>query len=193
MPETDIDDPIDPQQPNENREDYLVRVERSRIRDLEARAQRSDEAEQRAAAAERRLAFAEAGISLSSDDEKVQFFVQGYQGDLDPAAIKAKAEAFGVLGGTTPPPAPAEPDQPQDTPLEPGEANFTRERGQLATAAPPDNVAPAEPYKAAAEVHDRVIADGGREREAVGAAINSLANAAHNGDERVILGRRPGV
>ncbi len=190
MPETNIDDHNDPQQPNETREDYLVRVERSRIRDLETRAQARDEAEQRAAAAERKLAFAEAGLDLSSDDEKVQFFIDGYKGDLDAAAIKAKAEAFGVLGGTTPPPAA---DDNPDTPLDPGEANFTDERRTVATAAPPDNAPTVDPYKAAHEVFDKVVQDGGQEKHALGAALNSLANAAHANDERVILARRAGL
>lgn len=200
MPETDQPDdfvePIDPQQPNEQREDYLVRVERSRIRDLEARAQRGDDAEARAQAAERRLAFAEAGIDLSSEDEKVRFFVEGWQGELDPAAIRAKAEAFGVLApaGTTAPAAETAPaEQPVDTPLEPGEADQTAERRALAASAPPDNAPPADPYKVAADVHQRVLADGGQEKHALGGAINSLVNAAARGDQRVILDPRSGA
>lgn len=197
MPETGEPEQIDPQQPNETREDYLVRINRSQVREMEAKAKAHDDAEARAVAAERQLAFAKAGIDLSTDDEKAQFFMQGYQGELDPAAIKAKAEAFGVLS-STPAPAPtaetpAEPAPVVDTPLEPGEANLTSERRALASSAPPDTPAPADPFAEAQRVHDKVIEDGGQEKHAIGSALNVLANAAARGDQRVILGQRGGT
>jgi len=203
MPETEYEyDENDPQQPNESREDYLVRVPRKDIRSLQERAKVGDDAIARAEKAERELAFARAGIDLSSADEKVQFFVQGYQGELDAAAIKAKAEAFGVTGQTTvtiTTTTDAETTATEaanvaagltpegDTPLEPGEANLTRERQALTQTAPPDQLPPPEPYAEAQKVHDEVLKEGGQEKHALGAAFNSLVNAANRGDQRVII------
>lgn len=186
MPETpgEIDDPVDPHQPVDQREDNLAR-----IRDLESRAAGADDATARAEAAERRLAFAEAGIDLSSDDERVRFFVEGYRGELTTEAIRAKATTLGVLGAGTPATeAPVE--EPPDTALEEGEADLSRERRVLQQGAPPDQAPPANPYAEAEAIHGKVLAEGGQEKHALGAAFNSLANAAHRGDERVIVGRR---
>jgi hypothetical protein len=82
--------------------------------------------------------------------------------------------------------------EPVDTPLEPGEAELTGERRRLAQGAPPDRVQAIDPYQAAQEIHDKVLADGGQEKHALGAAINSLVNAAHRGDERVIISNQAG-
>lgn len=56
---------------------------------------KAEEYEKRARAAERELAFAKAGISL--DDPKLAYFRKGYDGDLDPHAIKAAAIEAGFL------------------------------------------------------------------------------------------------
>lgn len=72
-------------------EERLVTLKRDEIRALEKRAKAAEEAQARAEAAERQLAFAKAGIDLT--DPKLSYFVKGYEGDLDPEAIKAKAIA----------------------------------------------------------------------------------------------------
>jgi hypothetical protein len=82
--------------------------------------------------------------------------------------------------------------QPVDTPLEDGEADLTGERRRLAQGAPPDRVQATDPYQVAREIHDKVLEDGGQEKHAIGAAINSLVNAAHRGDQRVILSNPSG-
>lgn len=76
-------------------ESPTVTLKRSEIRNLEKRAKLADEAEARAAAAERSLAFAKAGIDLT--DTKSNYFVKGYEGELDPEAIKAAAIKDGFL------------------------------------------------------------------------------------------------
>jgi len=183
--------PIDPQQPNEDRDDYLVRVSRRDIRQLEANSKTVDDERAARLAAERRAAFAEAGIPLSSDDERVKFFVEGYNGDLTAEAVKAKATAVGLtVPGATPTPEPTPPTQPPDTELEPGEAGFQRERQGLAQGAPGDEAPPADPYVEAQEVFDQAIKDGRQWKQAAGAAFNSLANAANRGDQRVIIPSR---
>ena len=74
-------------------------------RDLENRAK---EAEQEAASMaaqlesyQRRDTFRSAG--LDPDDARVKYFVKGYDGELDPAVIRAEAEAAGFIGNDAPP------------------------------------------------------------------------------------------
>ena len=69
-------------------------------RDLENRVK---EAEARAAAAEGQLSgyqrqdtFRSAGIDL--DDPRSQYFMKGYEGEMDADAIRAEAEAAGFMG-----------------------------------------------------------------------------------------------
>lgn len=61
---------------------------------LKSAEQRASELEGRATAAERKLAFLGAGIP---DTPRNQYFINGYQGELDPEAIKAKAIEDGFL------------------------------------------------------------------------------------------------
>ncbi|MGV2385879.1 MAG UNVERIFIED_CONTAM: hypothetical protein LOD86_11525 [Thermobifida fusca] len=198
MPETgyetedDYTDPHDPQEPVQQREDYHVRIERSKVREMEQRAKEAEQLKAERDRLQRELAFARAGIDLGSEDPKVRFFIEGYKGDPDPEAIRAQAEAFGVLDGDQTPAKKAE-AEPEDTPLEDGEADLTRERRQLAQAAPPDQAPPGDPYEEAQKVFERAMQDGAQWKEAFGAAFNLVANAANRGDERVILGRRQGL
>ena len=80
-------------------------------RDLENRAK---EAEARAAAAESRLSgyerqdtFRSAGIDL--DDPRSQYFMIGYEGEMDADAIRAEAEAAGFMGSDASASAPPSP------------------------------------------------------------------------------------
>ena len=73
-------------------------------RDLENRAK---EAEQQAAdyasrleSYERRDTFRSAGID--PDDARAKYFVKAYDGEMDPDAIRAEAEAAGFLGSDAP-------------------------------------------------------------------------------------------
>tara|TARA_R100001594_G_C4054357_1_gene265613 strand:+ start:17683 stop:18159 length:477 start_codon:yes stop_codon:yes gene_type:complete len=78
-------------------------------RDLENRAK---EAEQQAAdyasrleSYERRDTFRSAGID--PDDARARYFVKAYDGEMDPDAIRAEAEAAGFLGSDAPAASPA--------------------------------------------------------------------------------------
>jgi|GEM_PF-4794581 len=190
-------DSPDPSQPNDQRDDRLVRMKRSDIRALEQSAAKGREAEDRATAAERRLAFLEAGIDLTT--ERGKFFADGYNGDLDPAKIRAKAETVGALEVSTPeatpPPADAQPTETEtpDTQLEEGEANLSRERQALAENAPPDQPTPGDPYAEAARVHKAAMEDGAPEKVAVGSALARVVQSAIAGDQRVILDKSGGA
>jgi hypothetical protein len=75
------------------------------VRDLEQRLNqtqtKAQQAEERANAAERKLAFVEAGVPLTQPDGKpnpiATYFVNGYQGEVNPDAIRAEATALGLL------------------------------------------------------------------------------------------------
>lgn len=191
----ETDDPA--QKPNEQRDDYLVRVSRKNIRSLEDRAREATAANERAAAAERKAAFALAGIDITSD--KGAFFARGYEGDLDPAKIREAAAQFNVV---EPPKSEGENSEnggegdDQNTPstpdpkLEEGEDRLHEEQNRLAGNSPGDQPQQGDPYKDAEKVATDVLQRGGQEKEALGAFINSVVNAAHRGDKRVVLAQR---
>lgn len=70
----------------------------TRLKEAEARA---SEAENRISGYERRDTFRSAG--LDPDDARVKYFVKGYDGELDPSAIRAEAEAAGFISDNAPP------------------------------------------------------------------------------------------
>src|SRR5690606_14279752 len=84
--------------PEEGRTEAELRLARKRIKELEA----LEVEAQRAKDLERRLAFMEAGINPS--DANAKYFVKGYAGELTPDAIRAEAEAAGLIA--PPPPDP---------------------------------------------------------------------------------------
>jgi hypothetical protein len=85
---------------------------------------------------------------------------------------QAQAEASGLAG---------------DTPLEEGEADLQAQRRALAADAPADVPQPSHPAAEAQAVHDKLIGDGAPEKVAIGAALNSLVNAAARGDQRALV------
>lgn len=72
-----------------------VTMKRADIRALEKKASKADELLGRAETAERHLAFAKAGIDLT--DTKSNYFVKGYEGDLDLEKIREAAIKDGFL------------------------------------------------------------------------------------------------
>lgn len=186
----------EPEVPVEERSDYLVRVKRGDIRALEAQAKGAADAKAEAAAANRRAAFALAGIDTESKDESVALFVRGYDGELTPEKIRAAGEKFKVIQAENPSANGTESEgekPPPDAKLEEGEQKLHDEKHKLGENAPPDTAQPGDPYSEAERTIQSVMKQGGQEKEAIGAALNGLVNAAHNGDKRVILSRRAGV
>ena len=67
----------------------------SDIKDLRRAAGRAKELEREIEGLRREQAFRKAG--LDPDDKRTGYFVKGYGGELDPAAIRAEAEQAGFL------------------------------------------------------------------------------------------------
>jgi hypothetical protein len=65
------------------------------FKNLRAKAKRADALERENTQMKRELAFTKAGIPM--DDPKVGYFVKGYDGELDPAAIRSAAEEAGFI------------------------------------------------------------------------------------------------
>lgn len=68
------------------------------FRNLRAKARKADQYERENAQMKRELAFVKAGIP--TDDPRMGYFVKGYEGDLDPTAIRQAAVEAGFI---TPP------------------------------------------------------------------------------------------
>ena len=79
-------------------------------RELENRAKKAEDSQADLAAKladyERRDTFRSAG--LDPDDSRVKYFVKGYDGDMDPEAIREEAAAAGFIGDN---PMPAQPNR----------------------------------------------------------------------------------
>jgi hypothetical protein len=65
------------------------------MKDLRRAAEEGKKAKQELAQMKRELAFTKAGITL--DDPRMTYFVKGYDGDLDPVAIKSAATEAGFI------------------------------------------------------------------------------------------------
>lgn len=72
---------------------------------LRKKADKADALERENAQIKRELAFTKAGIPL--DDPKMGYFVKGYDGDLEPQAIKQAAIEAGFIQQQAAPPDPA--------------------------------------------------------------------------------------
>lgn len=190
--DNDHDDDLDPTGDDGSGGDSIVRMSRKDIRALERKGSKYDELAEQKAALERDLAFARAGIDTSTDEGA--FFARGYAGELDVEAIKAQAAKFGVIkGADAPGTPPADGTTGEGTPppsgpaLEPGEADLTAHRQTLASGATGDSGLDVDPYQSALDIGRQVMEGGGKFEQALGSAINALANAANQGDKRVII------
>ena len=83
------------------------------FKNLRAKARKATAFEQENNSLKRENAFLKSGIPL--DDPKMPYFIKGYEGDLEPEAIKAAAIAAGFITVAAPPvdPAVAQAEQAQ--------------------------------------------------------------------------------
>lgn len=69
------------------------------FKNLRAKARKADQYERELAQAKRELAFVRAGVPL--DDPKMTYFVKGYDGELEPDAIRTAAVEAGFMQAPT--------------------------------------------------------------------------------------------
>ena len=72
----------------------------SNLRALRQKAKERDDLAAQLAERDRELAFAKSGLDFN--DPKLKYFIKGYDGELTPDAIKAKAQEDGFLAAPTP-------------------------------------------------------------------------------------------
>lgn len=174
-----LDDPDDPAEQANN----PLREAREAARRQRARANELETDAARTADVERELAFVKAGVDTDSEMGKI--FARGYDGELTKEAITAAVAGMNLSAAVAPEqPADA---QPEDTVLEPGEADLLTGAETLSGQAPNSDPPPADPYQEAAKVFNSATEDGMPSDEALGLSFNSLANAAAAGDKRVVI------
>lgn len=179
----------DPSTPTQQRDDYLVRVPRKEIRKLEESNKTNRATAKEVDQVKRENAMLKAGID--TDNPQHAYFFKGYDGDLDPEKVKAAAVEAGILSAESTENEESETvEEHPDTTLEEGEADLENQRQQMSSGSPADEPPAPDAYKRAVETHDRIKAEGGQERQALGGAFNSLVNAAHQGDQSVVIPSR---
>ena len=75
------------------------------FKNLRAKARKADQYEKENSSLKRELAFVKAGIQ--TDDPKMAYFVKGYDGDLEPQAVRQAAIEAGFIAAPTDEPDPA--------------------------------------------------------------------------------------
>lgn len=166
--------------------EQIVQLKRGQIRNMEkdakAKRQAVQEAQEAAAerdAAKRELAFLKANVPVTSDDPKVkkvaELFSKSYDGELEPEAIKA---AWAELNGETPPES-----QVSDADKQAAEEREALASGEGDTGQAP----PVDAKKAARDAAERVLEEGATRDDAMATQIASLAEAASNGDQSVLI------
>ena len=97
MTDTNLD--YDPEDFEGNIEPKMATLPRAEVRRFERDRKELNAARAELDAAKRQLAFSKAGID--PDDPAAKYFIKGYDGDLDPEAIRAEGVAARLIG--TPP------------------------------------------------------------------------------------------
>lgn len=69
------------------------------FKNLRAKARKADQYEREMNSMKRELAFIKAGVPM--DDPKMSYFVKGYEGDLEPDAIRGAAVEAGFMAAPT--------------------------------------------------------------------------------------------
>jgi hypothetical protein len=150
--------------------------ENANLRQLREQAKAGKEAQQQVADLSRKLAVLESGIDADSSLGKL--FLKGYDGEVTGDAIKQSATEYGIPFKGQTQEAPVD-EQPQDS--------GTETRQELADQAPADTGESADPNQTARDNFKRSIEDGRTTETAAGDFIATLAQAALNGDQRVIV------
>lgn len=114
------------------------------FKNLRAKARKADQYERELAQARRELAFVKAGIP--TDDPKMTYFVKGYEGELDPQAVRQAAIDAGFIS------------VPQQ---EPDPAVLAAQAGQAAVLAASSGTDPAFDESAIGYQMDQAYAQGG--------------------------------
>lgn len=152
----------------------------AQLRDqLEKERKESAAKDERLAALERKEAFRDAGVDLASPVG--QLLLDAWKDDLDPEAIRARAEEVGALSGSAPPPA-------REEPAPPDQQDQTRQRQALAgESTAPDVSSDRNPYLAGITEFNRAMAEGRTREDASIGAFHEVLQAAANGDPRVFV------
>lgn len=101
------------------------------IRALRRAARERDDLQKQLAARDRELAFAKSGLDFN--DPKLSYFIKGYEGELNPEAIRAKAEEDGFLSKQQ------SSQQPQTSPQEIASQQRVQNASSGAGETPPEN------------------------------------------------------
>jgi len=153
MPEpTDAELGLDPEQMNTLDPNIRAELRRSRTlqRDL-------DTANERIEQAERSASFAKAGIP---DTPLGQMFAKAYDGDPDPATIKAEFDKLGVTGTSAAPSAPETPTPPSGEHDATLDAELTEQRriAQMSATGQTDGSVPLEDAIRSARTPEELLA-----------------------------------
>jgi hypothetical protein len=151
------------------------------IKELRDAADRGREAIQERDQLKREVAFMKAGVD--TDSKAGQLLFKAYDGELDTESIKADWEA--LVPAIVPV---AEPEQPQEN-VNQIDTQVSEQRQALADESVPVEATTQSPYEQGFQEF-KTAYDAGRSKEDSAAKfVNTILEAASQGDERVISGR----
>lgn len=153
---------------------------------LRRAANEGKKAKAEAASLKREIAMLKAGVDTDSAIGKM--FAKAYDGDVDPAAVKA-AWAEVAPATATASTEPADFSTPDPT-ISDDEAASTAQRQALAANSPADQAPTPDPRDAALDAGLAFVKKGGTTEDSLGVIFESLVGAAMDGDKRVILNAR---
>lgn len=149
-------------------------------KDLRRQVEEGNRAKAELAAAQRELAFFRAGVNLEHPAGKL--LLKAYDGDLDPAKIKAEAEALGALKAIE------SAAKAESNPLTPDEIAAFGERQALAQGASSAATPPSpDPYTEAYKLHAEQMTRGAKKDDAMAAAVGLIRQAGAKGDDRTYV------
>ncbi len=175
-----LDQPVEPNE---------TLIPRSRVRSLEKKARRVEDAEAQARTAIRELAFTRAGIDTETPVGKM--FAQSYQGEMTKEAVLAQ---WAEVSGTAQTTDSGEGDT-QGAALNAEVSDMGAHRGEAASpGAQTGALTPIEPPIRETAMEDAQVAmkKGLARDDAMGGFVNKLAAAAMRGDTSVVIDNKTG-